>query len=80
MSSENSVMLAVEFGGGGGGGEHGGDSTELDVVEFGVHGITVLPPALRCLDCLLVQRATALHLTAVCCRVCTCNRECRVFC
>lgn len=51
------MMLAVEFGGGRGfGAEHAGETyrPELDAVELGVHGITLLPPALRCLQDLMV--------------------------
>jgi len=76
VSSEaNSIMLAVEFRGGGGlGAERAGETVgpDLDAVELGVHGITLLPPALRCLDCLLVLFCSidpALPFPAACCRL-----------
>jgi hypothetical protein len=79
VSSEaNSIMLALEFGRGRGvGAEHAGETVgpDVDAVELGVHGITVLPPALGCLDCLLVLLFSlfsidpALQLPAVCFRL-----------
>ena len=79
VSSEaNSIMLSVDFGRGRGvGAQHAVESVgpDFETVELGVHGITLLPPALGCLDCLLVLFFSlfsidpALQLPAVCCRL-----------